>query len=83
MLDIRNDIPPTAGYIGRIPVRNVWLLLLYASHLYPHIYRELPESRRVAVEDAPDDIPNLVAELLARAVERRLRRNLSFGYRRR
>ena len=67
------------GTVGRIPVRNIWLLLLYASDLY----RELPQSRRVAVEDAPDDLPNLVAEILTHAVERRMRRNLSFGYRRR
>ena len=70
---------PTIGFIGRIPVRNIWLLLLYASQLY----RELPEARRVELEDAPDDIPELVAEILANAVERRLRRNLSFGYERR
>ena len=68
-----------AGFIGRIPVRNVWLLLLYASQLY----RELPHSRPVAVEDAPNDIPNLAAEILTRAVGRRLRRNLSHGYQRR
>ena len=68
-----------AGYIDRIPVRNIWLLLLYASQLY----RELPEARRVKLEEAPDDIPELVAELLANAVERRLRRNLTLGYRRR
>ena len=67
------------GFIGRIPVRNIWLLLLYASQLY----RELPEARRVELEDAPDDIPDLVAELLASAVERRMRRNLTVGYRRR
>lgn len=70
---------PTIRFIGRIPVRNIWLLLLYASQLY----RELPEARRVELEDAPDDIPELVAEILANAVERRLRRNLSFGYERR
>ena len=69
----------TVGYIGRIPVRNIWLLMLYASDLY----RELPPVRGVAVEDAPDDIPNLVAELLTHAVERRLRRNLTIGYQRR
>ena len=69
--------PP--GFIGRVPVRNIWLLLLYASQLY----RELPEARRVELEDAPDDIPELVAELLASAVERRMRRNLAVGYRRR
>lgn len=68
----------TPGFIGYIPVRNIWLLLLYASQLY----RELPASRRVALEDAPDHIPHLVAEILANAVERRLRRNLSHGYQR-
>ena len=69
----------TSGFIGHIPVRNIWLLLLYASRLY----RELPASRRVELEDAPDDIPHLVAEILTNAVERRLRRNLSHGYQRR
>ena len=69
----------TTGFIGRIPVRNIWLLLLYASKLY----KELPESRRVEMEDAADDIPNLVAEILANAVARRLRRSLSPAYRRR
>ena len=70
---------PAPGLIGHIPVRNIWLLLLYASQLY----RELPAARRVALEDAPDDIRELVAEILANAVERRLRRNLTVGYRRR
>ena len=81
MLSVINlDYAPAAvGLIGRIPVRNIWLLLLYASQLY----RELPESRRVALEDAPDDIPELVAEILANAVERRLRRNLNSAYQRR
>ena len=76
--DVRSAVS-TPGYIGSIPVRNIWLLFLYASQLY----RELPESRRVALEDAPDDIPELVAEILANAVERRLRRNLTAGYQRR
>lgn len=67
------------GYIGRVPVRNIWLLMLYASELY----RELPHSRSIAAEEAPDDIPNLVAEILTRAVARRMRRNLSHDYRRR
>ncbi len=67
------------GYIGRIPVRNIWLLMLYASELY----RELPHAKSVEVEDDTDELPNLVAELLTHAVERRMRRNLSFGYRRR
>ena len=70
---------PTSGFIGCIPVRNIWLLLLYASQLYC----ELPASRRVDLENAPDHIPYLVAEILTNAVERRLRRNLSHGYQRR
>lgn len=65
--------------IGHIPVRNIWLLLLYASDLY----RELPSARSVDVEDDPSELPNLVAEVLTHAVERRMRRNLSYGYRRR
>lgn len=59
--------------VGKIPIRNLWLLMLYASRLY----REVSSNRRYAVEENPDDIPNLVAEVLVRAVERRLRRNLS------
>ena len=70
---------PAAGFLGRIPVRNIWLLMLYASELY----RELPPAQSAGVEDDPDELPNLVAELLTHAVERRIRRNLSFGYRRR
>ena len=64
------------GHIGRIPVRNLWLLMLYASELFRQLDRG-----KIAIEENPDDIPDLVAELLARLVERRLRRNLSFGYR--
>ena len=64
------------GYIGEIPVRNLWLLMLYASQLF----REINDLQKREAEDNPDDIPDLVAEILARAVERRLRRNLSFGY---
>ncbi len=65
--------------VGGIPVRNVWLLMLYASRLY----REIPGSRRYAVEENPDDIPDLVAKILTHAVQRRLRRNLSSELRRR
>lgn len=61
----------------RIPVRNVWLLLLYASDLF----RQLDRCRRSGVEENPDDLPDLIAEILTRAVERRLARNLSLGWR--
>ncbi len=64
------------GYIGDIPVRNLWLLMLYASHLF----KQLDASKSLASERIPDDIPDLVAEILAHEVERRTRRNLSYGY---
>jgi len=63
------------GHIGRIPVRNLWLLMLYASDLF----RDL-EKAKISVEDNPDDIPDLVAEILCRLVEHRIKRNLSYGY---
>ncbi|MEX2598860.1 MAG: 5-methylcytosine-specific restriction endonuclease system specificity protein McrC [Dehalococcoidia bacterium] len=66
-----------SGRIDRIPVRNLWLLMLYASQLY----RELGKSD-VAVEEAPDEIPDLVANILSREVERRLKRNLTHGFQR-
>lgn len=61
--------------IGRIPVRNLWLLMLYASELM-----RIKEAFNALVEDDLEDIPDLVARLLAHAVERRLRRNISRGY---
>lgn len=71
------DSPSTAESprIGNIPVRNLWLLMLYASHLF----RDL-DTAKVSIEDNPDDIPDLVAEMLCRQVERRIQRNLSYGY---
>ena len=69
------DAHEEIGRIGRIPVRNLWLLMLYASDLFRHI-----ESAKVSVENNPDDIPNLVAEILSHQVERRIKRNLSYGY---
>lgn len=62
-------------FIGKIPVRNLWLLMLYASDLYRQF-----GSSKIAVEDNPEDIADLVAEILCNQVERRLMRNLSFGY---
>ena len=66
------------GYVGRIPVRNLWLLMLYASDLF-----RMRGRGSVASEDNPDELPNLVAEILAHAVEKRQHRQLSLGYRRR
>ena len=67
--------PPASGYVGRIPVRNLWLLMLYASDLFRTHGNAITD-----VEDTPDDLPDLVAEILAHAVEQRQRRQLSRGY---
>lgn len=64
------------GYIGRIPVRNLWLLMLYASDLF-----RTRGIGKVGFEDSPDELPDLVAEILAHAVEQRQRRHLTRGYR--
>ncbi|UKJ76045.1 5-methylcytosine-specific restriction endonuclease system specificity protein McrC [Azospirillum brasilense] len=72
------DPPRGERRIGRIPVRNLWLLMLYASEL-----TRTREAFDAMVDEDPEDLPDLVARLLADAVERRLRRNLTRGYHRR
>lgn len=59
----------------KIPIRNIWLLLLYASDMY----REFCAQNH-GIEESPDEIPDLIAEMLAARVQARLRRNLSYGY---
>lgn len=65
-------------YIGRIPVRNLWLLMLYASD-----FARFAGRFEALVEEDIGTLPDLVGRLLSREVERRLRRNLSRGYRHR
>jgi 5-methylcytosine-specific restriction enzyme subunit McrC len=74
----RDGATKTFGYVGRIPVRNLWLLMFYASDLFRAI-----GTSKGDLERQPDDLPELVAEMLAHAVEARQRRQLSAGYRRR
>ena len=71
----------SAKVIGKIPVRNLWLLMLYASDLYKKL-RDVPE-KRLAAEQNPDKIPDLLAEILTVEVEWRLRRMLTHELRRR
>lgn len=59
-------------YIGKIPVRNLWLLMFYASDLF-----RSNQCGKVSVEEQPDDIPDMVAEILVHAVEDRKRRKLN------
>lgn len=61
--------------IGKVPVKNLWLLMLYASNLYRDEFK-----RFSSVEEAPDQIPDLVAKMLCQSVQQRLRRNLTSGY---
>ena len=61
--------------LGKIPVRNLWLLMLYASDLYRYL-----GASKVDVEENPEEITDLVAEILCHHVEERLMRNLSYGY---
>lgn len=64
--------------IGRVPVRNLWFLMLYASDAARFTGR-----LDALVEEDLDDLPELVATLLAREVELRMRRNLTRHYRHR
>ncbi|MBK7930488.1 MAG: 5-methylcytosine-specific restriction endonuclease system specificity protein McrC [Bryobacterales bacterium] len=73
---MRPDVPLGERRIGRIPVRNLWFLMLYASDL-----TRISGDFKALVDESIDDLPELVARLLADSVERRLRRNLSRGYR--
>ena len=61
----------------KIPVRNVWFLFLYAHDLARFQGRFESE-----IEGSPD-FKSLIARLLCYVLEIRIRRNLSFGYRRR
>ena len=60
---------------GGIPLRNVWLLMLYASDLF-----RMPGTDLLDTEEMPDDLPDVIAKQLACAVEKRLRRNLHRAY---
>ena len=56
----------------RIPVRNVWLLLLYASEFY-----QLGPEAFDGIEEYPEKLPELLAEILVASTEARLRRPLT------
>lgn len=58
----------------KIPLRNIWLLFLYAADL-----ARFKGQLSVEAESA-SDLPELVARLLLQVVQQRLRRNLSRGY---
>lgn len=57
-----------------IPLRNIWLLFLYAADLV-----QFKDATKVEAENARN-LPELLARLLTKVVQQRLRRNLSRGY---
>jgi 5-methylcytosine-specific restriction enzyme subunit McrC len=61
----------------RIPIRNLWLLLLYASKLYSDDHAQLS-----GVEEAPDELPQLLARVLADAVDHRVNSPLTPSFQR-
>lgn len=62
-----------SSHVG-IPVRNLWMLLVYASELAGF------EEAHEASVDGDVELSDLLARLLTVVVERRLRRSLSRGY---
>lgn len=60
----------------RIPVRNLWLLYLWASDLYKY----LDETERLRAESDPEHLGDLAARILVAEVSNRLVRQLSPGY---
>lgn len=69
-------MPEAAGVVTlQIPIRNVWLLQLYASSLYRSDGAGL-----AAAEDDPETLPDLVARILADEVTVRLHTGLSVGF---
>ncbi|MBM4569235.1 hypothetical protein GS489_01615 [Rhodococcus hoagii] len=70
----------TAGQGGtRIPVRSLWLLLVYASNLLPALRTD--ERERVLSGNRDADLVDIIADVLVTEVERRLRNNLTPDYR--
>ena len=61
-----------------IPVRNLWLLQLFASDLYRTAGTQLS-----GIESLPENVAQLVSRMLADAVTDRLRTGLTVGFRRR
>jgi 5-methylcytosine-specific restriction enzyme subunit McrC len=59
---------------AKIPLRNIWLLFLYAADLV-HFKDAISVEKEVA-----RDLPELLARVLVRVVQQRLRRNLTRGY---
>ena len=75
----KSEIVNGERFIGGVPVRNIWLLMLYASRLFKEVFKKY-DAKKGSVEENPDDIPDLIAEILAHHVQIRIKRNLNYEY---
>lgn len=67
-------VTPAAAELDRIPIRNLWFLLVYAWDL-----AAFAPSFKAKIDDSPD-LPHLVVGLFTAVVERRLRRSPTRQY---
>jgi 5-methylcytosine-specific restriction enzyme subunit McrC len=68
--------------VGKIPVKNLFVLLLYASDLYQKLLSD-PSIQKYAKEvEESNDIAELIATMLCYHLSKRLRQNPSYQYRR-
>ena len=58
-----------------IPIKNVWLLILYASEVY-----KTSEDKFLNVEENPDDLYTIILELLCDQFDRNIAKGLSSNY---
>nr|WP_279032529.1 hypothetical protein [Snodgrassella alvi] len=65
----------TSTTVAIIPIKNIWLLLLYASDFY----QTLGKQQRIQLENNPEDLIKLAAKLYCDVTEK-LMRSLSCGY---
>jgi 5-methylcytosine-specific restriction enzyme subunit McrC len=71
MLDIHYHYITKYG----IPIKNVWLLILYASEVY-----KTSEDKFLNVEENPDDLYTIILELLCDQFDRNIAKGLSSNY---
>ena len=70
------DLDTNRRLVGKIPIANIFLLMLYASDLY----RSLDKQQRASIDENPSEVVELLAEILTSAVKYRLLRKLNIGY---
>lgn len=58
-----------------IPIRNIWLLILYASEVY-----KTSEAHFADIEENPDDLYGIILELLCKQLDQSISKGLSRGY---